>query len=277
MSIEQPEILISIVSASWNQGAYVEECILSIDKKFHHLVEHIVIDNCSDDSTHSVLEKYAHLKVIIEPDNGQSEALNKGFQEAKGEWVLWLNIDDYLLPGALEKYLKLIDHNANKWDMLYGHMLFVNQEGERMRTLYQPQWHYFMTRMGNYVAPSTGSLYRRSLLVDAPLDESFHMIMDSEWMLRSGRRVKSKRINKEMVAFRIDGDNKTAAHITTGEFTPQHKAERLKLAERFPLYSHKGETSRGWAFYLILQSIRKLIKFWILSDKAVSKLKAGWR
>ena len=47
----------------------------------------------------------------IEPDVGQSDALNKGFAKAKGEWLFWLNADDVLLPGALHKVQQLITHN----------------------------------------------------------------------------------------------------------------------------------------------------------------------
>ena len=48
----------------------------------------------------------------IEPDSGQSDALNKGFAKAKGEWLFWLNADDVLLPGALKKVRELISSRA---------------------------------------------------------------------------------------------------------------------------------------------------------------------
>ena len=56
------------------------------------------------------------LEIIVqdgdaESDSGQSDALNKGFAKAKGEWLFWLNADDVLLPGALHKVQQLITHN----------------------------------------------------------------------------------------------------------------------------------------------------------------------
>ena len=195
---------------------------------------------------------------------------------ARGEWVLWLNVDDYLLPGILEFLISFLKKNTNQ-DMLYGHTVFVNSTSEKIRTLYQPQWFYWMTAIGNYAAPSTGSVYRRQVLLDDPLDTDYHMVMDSEWMLRAGRRLKVKRLNLEVVAFRISDDNKTAIHITTGQLTPRHRHERLKLAERYPYYSHRGETERGRAFYWLMALVRRCVRSWILIDKGCSRLKAGRR
>ena len=57
------------------------------------------------------------LEIIVQdgdavPDVGQSDALNRGFAKAKGEWLFWLNADDVLLPGALKKVMQLITHNS---------------------------------------------------------------------------------------------------------------------------------------------------------------------
>jgi len=269
--------LISVVSASWNQGRFVEECIQSVAEEYREQIEHIVIDNCSDDETHEVLARYPHLRVVVEPDKGQSEALNKGFQRASAEWVLWLNIDDFLMPGALEKYLEIVQQKGESLDMIYGHMVFVDAEGDRMRTLYQPQWFYWMTILGSYVAPSTGSLYRTSVLQDNPLDEEFHMIMDSEWMLRNGKKLRVKRLFKEMVSFRISEENKTSANITDGIITPRHHSERVKLTQKYPCYGNGNESDKSSSLYFILKIVRRAIRIWILVDKGFAKALAGWR
>ncbi|MCH9058516.1 MAG: glycosyltransferase [Planctomycetes bacterium] len=94
---------ISIVTPSFNQGRYIEQTILSIANQDYPDVEHIVIDGGSTDETPAVLDRYAnHLAhVISEPDQGQSDAINKGFSRATGEIFTWINSDDMLAPGAL--------------------------------------------------------------------------------------------------------------------------------------------------------------------------------
>ncbi len=94
---------ISIITPSFNQGAYIEEAILSVLNQGYPNVEHIIVDGGSEDGTAAVLEKYrgrlAH--VISEPDRGQSHAINKGMALATGQILTWLNSDDLLAPGAL--------------------------------------------------------------------------------------------------------------------------------------------------------------------------------
>jgi len=262
--------LISVVSASWNQGRYLAECHQSILDVGVGLVEHIVIDNCSDDETHKVLARYPEIDAVIESDRGQSDALNKGFQRARGEWILWLNVDDYLLPGVMAKLLELIRYRGEEVDMFYGHTVFVDGESQKIRTVYHPRWFYWMTQIGCYAAPSTGSLFRRTLLVENPLDEDFHMIMDTEWMLRVGKTLRVKRLNLRTVSFRLD-DNKTADHIQSGLITPQHQKERDKLGLKYSAYHEGADAETTPSDRFVLRVCRRLTRLWILSDKFVSK------
>ncbi|MDB4499321.1 glycosyltransferase [Akkermansiaceae bacterium] len=266
MLTSQPKPLISVVSASWNQGAYIEECIKSVQGLEPGMLEHIVIDNCSDDETHEVLKSHPWVKATTESDSGQSNALNKGFQQARGEWVLWLNVDDFLVPGALKCLLEWIEQEGKNFDMAYGYTVFVDADSKKIRTIFQPQWHYWMTKWGGFVAPSTGSLFRASILKGNPLDEDFHMIMDTEWMLRVGRQLRVRRLNLEIVSFRI-ADNKTAAHIQSGVVTPRHQQERLALLQKFPFYCGEGQG-------VIKMLKRKFVRLFVLGGKAFCYLRA---
>lgn len=94
---------ISIVTPSFNQGRYISETIESVISQGYPNLEYIVVDGGSTDETGAILSErqdaFTHL--IIEPDRGQSDALNKGFRLATGEIFCWLNSDDQLAPGAL--------------------------------------------------------------------------------------------------------------------------------------------------------------------------------
>jgi len=100
---------ISIVTPSYNQGAFIEETIRSILLQGYPNLEFIVIDGGSTDDSVDIIEKYdpwiTHW--VSEEDKGQSDAINKGFRRANGEIYNWLNSDDLLLPNALQHIARI--------------------------------------------------------------------------------------------------------------------------------------------------------------------------
>ena len=93
--------LVSVVTPSFNQAAFIEETIQSVLKQDYPHIEHIVVDGGSTDGTVDILQRYPHLRWISEPDCGQSDALNKGFAMARGEILGWLNSDDTYNAGGV--------------------------------------------------------------------------------------------------------------------------------------------------------------------------------
>ncbi|MBE9178293.1 glycosyltransferase [Oculatella sp. LEGE 06141] len=94
---------ISVVTVSLNQGHYIEETIRSVLLQGYPNLEYIVLDGGSTDQTSAILDRYRHelTYCISEPDEGQSNALNKGFKLATGDILAWLNSDDRYLPDTL--------------------------------------------------------------------------------------------------------------------------------------------------------------------------------
>lgn len=101
--------IISLITPSFNQGEYIEETIRSIVLQGYPRLEYIIVDGGSTDNTLSIIDKYSHLIDIIisEPDNGQSDAINKGWKLSTGQISTWINSDDYLAPGVLFEVAKL--------------------------------------------------------------------------------------------------------------------------------------------------------------------------
>jgi glycosyltransferase involved in cell wall biosynthesis len=99
---------ITIITPSYNQGNYIEQTILSVLDQNYPNLEYIVIDGGSTDNTVDILKKYSHRihYWISEPDKGQTDAINKGFQRATGDIINWLNSDDYYETGCLFKIAK---------------------------------------------------------------------------------------------------------------------------------------------------------------------------
>lgn len=100
---------ITIITPSFQQAVYLEECLASVHDQGYPDLEHIVVDGGSTDGSKQIIERYADKLAwwCSEPDGGQSAAINKGMQHATGQVFSWLNSDDLLLPGAL--------HTVGRW------------------------------------------------------------------------------------------------------------------------------------------------------------------
>lgn len=260
---------ISVITPSFNQGRFVEENIKSILNEHYPDFEHIIIDNCSTDETVDILQKYPHLKCIVEPDKGQSDAINKGIAMATGDWILWLNADDFMLNGAFASFV-LTRESEPQANLIYGHIDFVDTAGKFMRRIYQLPYHYFMTLFGVYIPPSTGTFFSANFLKGNLLDVDFHYVMDTEWTLRCGRQVKSCVINRPCSAFRVSEDNKTAQHITHNMVKSRHAQEREINYER---HIHPVLRRFGRAETLVYRVGHGVALFWYKAAKIIARVK----
>ena len=116
---------ISIITASYNQGNFIEDAILSVMNQKYSNYEHIIVDGESNDETISILKKYKHLKWISEKDSGQTDALNKALKLVDGEIIGQLNADDYYYDNIFSEINdKLSDQLI---DGIYGNLHYVDK------------------------------------------------------------------------------------------------------------------------------------------------------
>ena len=107
------EITVSVITPSYNQAEFIEDTLRSVNNQTYKEINHTVIDGGSDDDTIEILKQFKaktesnqhySLEWISEPDEGQSHAINKGFQNATGDVVGWLNSDDvYFYRDTVER------------------------------------------------------------------------------------------------------------------------------------------------------------------------------
>ena len=223
---------ISIVTPSYNQGNFIEEAIQSVLAQNHQNFEHIIIDGGSTDNTLEVFRKYPHLKWVSESDKGQSDALNKGFLKAQGDWILWLNADDILFKGAIDAYLEAANR-YKKSNVFYGHVLFFNENKAILKTQYLLKFRKYFTVLRINTPPTTGSFFKAELLQQNLLDTSFHYMMDVEWFCRCNSKIFVHVINKIVVGFRVSSSNKTSNQILHGILNEQQISETDRLYTKY--------------------------------------------
>jgi len=178
-------IKISIVTPSYNQGVFIEEAINSVQSQQGVDFEHIIMDNCSTDETGPILKKMRHLKVVGEPDQGQSDALNKGFKMATGDIVGWLNADDRYLPGCFKAVADFFMAHPS-CDIVYGHYRLIDEGGKVLSYRKELGFDLFMLKYLHVLyIPSTATFFRRRVFEDGNfLDTLYHYAMDYEFFLR---------------------------------------------------------------------------------------------
>jgi glycosyltransferase involved in cell wall biosynthesis len=174
----------SIITPSFNQGRFLPECVESVLAQSVVEVEHLVIDAGSTDDTLEVLSRYPHLQWTSEPDAGMSDGINKGFLKATGDWLMWLNCDDALLPGALAKVAEFIAEYPGA-DVVHGDCIYVKEDGTPLRRKYDTPVDEWDLLFVGCCIPSTSTFYRREI-IDAGqlLDVDYRNCMDWEYYLR---------------------------------------------------------------------------------------------
>lgn len=186
--------LVSIVTPSYNQEAYIEDTLRSVMNQNYPNVEHIVIDGVSTDGTVEILKQYESeydLRWSSEPDNGQSDAVNKGFEKANGEIIGWLNSDDvYFSKNAINDIVKTFESNPET-DIVYGDDVLLDESGTIIRARKLYDWDYDrMLRWGWWGwTPASETTFYRSHVVNAEkLNDQLEYVLDYEYFLRLGRQ-----------------------------------------------------------------------------------------
>lgn len=125
---------VSVVTLSCNQAMFLDRAIRSVLGQSHDDIEYIVVDPGSVDGSRDIIERHReHIaKVILEPDEGPADGLNKGFAAASGEIFAYLNADDAFLPGAIAAAVATFDRHPDA-DVVVGHGYIVDAEGVVIR------------------------------------------------------------------------------------------------------------------------------------------------
>lgn len=242
---------ISIVTPSFNQGQFIEETILSIINQNYPNLEYIIIDGGSSDNTLEIIRKYdLYLKYwVSEKDNGQSEAINKGFKKATGEIIGWLNSDDILMPHAL---IRIADcfKNTKNLDFLNGYTVVIDENSKIITshfTLKQKRWY---AEHGIFYINQPAMFWRRKVFDTIGfLKEDFHTQMDKELLIRIfEHNFKIGHLEKILAGFRVHDMAKSAGSIVSMSWFLKENAKLLEVYSK--TYGQKPKLLFKLIYYL---------------------------
>jgi glycosyltransferase involved in cell wall biosynthesis len=237
----------SVITVTKNAENTIERCIRSVETQSFGSVEHILVDGLSSDSTLERVKDAASRKgtrisrVLSEPDRGIYHAMNKGLALAKGEWVYYLNADDYLFgPETLTHTYNIL--RDNKTGLFYGRLLCVDDKTGNA-SLHAP-------RKIDKFRIMSGGLYQQAWFFQRILaervgsfDESYRICGDVDYLsriLRAGIRAEVRPI---LVAVFSKGGASSNFDLVKKE----HR--RVELAGVDPL---------TWLFYKVWRSLLRV-------------------
>jgi glycosyltransferase involved in cell wall biosynthesis len=203
--------LVSIVTPSYNQAAFLQAAMDSVFGQNHSPVEYIVIDGASTDGSPDLIRRNAAKLAywISEPDRGQTDAINKGFAKAKGKYLAWLNADDRLHLNAVREAVEFLEANPDV-GLVYGDTDYIDAAGRVIGRFPAAQTDYARLRRGYVHIPQQAAFWRADLWHRVgPLDPSFTFAMDYDLWVRLAKISKLQYLPQRWAQFRLHADSKT--------------------------------------------------------------------
>ncbi len=217
--------IVSIITPSFNQGRFIEETIKSvISQEGDFFLEYLIMDGGSTDDSVEVMERYGRLlkegkwpvrckgieyRWVREKDNGQADAVNKGFRAAKGEVLGWINSDDTYIPGAIKKAKEFLEAHKDVL-MVYGEGNHINEGGEIIER-YPTELDIKRLAEACFICQPTVFLRRRVFEEVGFLDPNLHYCMDYEYWIRISKKLKMGHIRELLANSRLHPETKTAS------------------------------------------------------------------
>ena len=198
-------MLITFVIPSYNQSIFIKECLDSILDQglLKDIFEVIVIDGGSADGTVDILEKHPVVtEWISEPDLGHWDALNKGIQKSHGEWIAWINSDDFYFLGAFSKVLNFINENPDA-DIVYCDAEEVDENSDKIGDYLVEPWDYERL-IDRCIICQPATIIRKSVFdMHGGLSAKCQVAIDLEYWLRVGKKVNFVRFPFKLAASRL--------------------------------------------------------------------------
>lgn len=265
--------VVSIITPSFNQGAFLEETIRSVLSQDYPNLEYWIIDGGSDDGSLEIIEKYAnHLAGwVSEPDQGQADAINKGFCKINGDIVAWINSDDVYRPQAIERSVNALQSHPGV-GLVYSDVDSIDASGHVFNRMVYDQWQ-LADLMTFKILGQPSAFFRRSVLEEVGgLDTSYHYLLDHHLWLRMALKTKIMYVPGQVwSAARMHADAKNVSDAAGFGEEAYRLVRWMQEDEVFAEYYQK-HARRIWA------GAHRLNAFYLLNgDQPAACLRAYWQ
>jgi O-antigen/teichoic acid export membrane protein/glycosyltransferase involved in cell wall biosynthesis len=183
--------LVSVIIPYYNQPAFVAEAVLSAKRQTYPNVEIIVVDDGSIIPADTLLERGGEVTILRTENHGVSAARNLGFRKSSGEFLVFLDSDDRLMPGSIEAHLQALEDHPEA-GLSFGPTRIINQDGAEVRPAHicRPRRQYFLPLLESNLIGSPGAamMRRESFVMAGMFNESFSMGEDYDLYLRIARQ-----------------------------------------------------------------------------------------
>jgi glycosyltransferase involved in cell wall biosynthesis len=248
---------LSIIIPSYNQGRYIERTLESILSQGDPDCEIILMDGGSTDDTMKVVERYRNrLSIVIsEIDEGQSDALQKGYALSTGDFIGWQNSDDVYFPGAFASFRSSYESDVQIGtvaDVYFGNQCIIGPNDELLNgKIFGPFRLNYLLYAGWNITNQSSFFSKKAIEEAGGFDTSLHYAMDFDLYIRLARtRAKFRWINEYWGGFRIHEASKGSTLHSVRE------KEYIALRSRYV----KGYRSqKRWEKQFILQRINQWI------------------
>ena len=213
---------LAIVTPCLNGRAYLAETMESVLGQGYAKLSYVIQDGRSRDGSLELAQQIAaahagnKVEVVSAHDDGQADAINRGFARTASDLMAWLNADDVLLPGALD-YVARYFMQHPEVDLVYGHRIVIDVEGSEIARWILPPHMKQAMGLADFVPQETLFWRRRVWDKVGPLDNSFAFAFDWDFILRAQRAgFRFKRLPRFLGAFRVHELQKTSAMSSIG-------------------------------------------------------------
>lgn len=223
------EVIFSIVTPSFNQGEFLAETIESVlSQKGNFFIDYIIIDGGSTDNSVEIIKRYEALVQrrewplscsgitfwwVSERDNGQTDALMKGFRMATGRIFAWLNSDDTYLPGALLTAASFFQDHPDT-GLMYGDAHYTDAASSVINRYRTEGFGLIRLASANIICQPAAFFRRDAFEAVGGLDETLDFVMDFDLWIRMGRHFPCRHVPHLLATYRLHETSKTISSDT---------------------------------------------------------------
>ncbi len=206
-AIKQPP-LVSVIIPCFNHAAFLPQAVASVLEQDYSAVEIIVVNDGSTDNTDDVAKSFEKVVYVNQQNKGLSAARNAGIKKAAGAYMLFLDADDVLMPGAISYQVKQMEENKEAAFISGGHI----KVDETLATIEEVSIeiikdHYINLLQGNYIGMHAAVLYRSTLFKEFLFDETLKAAEDYDLYLNIAAKYSVLHHTKNMALYRQHRNN----------------------------------------------------------------------